>query len=142
MASRQISSPELTTARCRVTPSLRSPIRTRSPCFLTCSASSRPSATRVRRWATDLGLAFTFQAAANLARIETALVGLYDISDRLIAARRVRPGDDLVARAELEEALPRLAAAIRDLRITGPVRWRPPTGISGPAELPLGFRRR
>lgn len=239
---------------------------------------------RVRRWATDLGLAFTFEAAANLERIETALVGLYDVADRLIAARRVCPGDDLVsqlvaveeegdrlsedelrnivvttlfaghdttkhqlamalhtfagepaswdqlatrpdlapsaveevmrvaptvpailrlaledvryrdleiragslvtllvsaantdpdtfgdapfdinatrprqltfgggihhcvghllARAELEEALPRLATSIRDLRITGPVRWRPPTGISGPAVLPLGFRRR
>jgi cytochrome P450 len=244
-------------------------------------ADERP---RVRRWATDLGLAFTFEAAANLERIETALVGLYDVADRLIAARRRLPGDDLVsqlvaveeesdrlsedelrnmvvttlfaghdttkhqlatalhtfagepaawdllaarpdlapsaveevmrvapavpailrlaledvqyrdleiaagslvtllvaaantdpdtfgdapfditttrprqltfgggvhhcvghllARAEIEEALPRVAAAIRDVRITGPVRWRPPTGISGPAELPLGFRRR
>ena len=244
-------------------------------------AAERP---RVRRWATDLGLAFTFEAAANLERIESALVGLYDVADRLIAARRRRPGGDLVshlvaveeegdrlseaelrnivvttlfaghdttkhqlamalhtfaghaeswdllatrpelapnaveevmrvaptvpailrlaledvqyrdlelpagslvtllvsaantdpdtfgdapfditttrprqltfgggvhhcvghllARAEIEEALPRLAARIHDLRIAGAVRWRPPTGISGPAELPLGFRRR
>jgi cytochrome P450 len=245
------------------------------------AADERPG---VRRWATDLGLAFTFEAAANLERIETALVGLYDVADRLIADRRRRSGEDLVsqlvaveeegdrlseaelrnivvttlfaghdttkhqlatalhtfagepgswdllaarpelapaaveevmrvapavpailrlaledvqyrdlqvpagslvtllvsaantdpdtfgdapfditatrprqltfgggihhcvghllARAEIEEALPRLAAAIRDLRIAGPVRWRPPTGISGPAELPLAFRRR
>ena len=41
---------------------------------------------RVRRWATDLGLAFTFAAAANLERIETALVGLYDVADRLSEA--------------------------------------------------------
>jgi cytochrome P450 len=239
---------------------------------------------RVRRWATDLGLAFTFEVAAHLERIEAALIGLYEVADRLIAERRRRPGDDfisqlvaaeeagdrlseaelrnmvattlfaghdttkhqlalalytfaseasswdllaahpqlapaaveevmrvapavpailrlaledvsyrdleipagtlvallvasantdpdafgeapfdltsqrprqltfgggvhhcvghLLARAEMEEALPRLAAAFTDLRITGPVQWRPPTGIAGPSTLPLTFRLR
>jgi cytochrome P450 len=239
---------------------------------------------RVRRWATDLGLAFTFEVAVHLERIEAALVGLYDVADRLIAERRRRTGDDfisqlvaaeeegdrlseaelrnmvattlfaghdttkhqlamalhtfanepdswdllaarpklapvaveevmrvapavpailrlaledvsyrdleisagtlvtllvaaantdpdafgeapfdltaprprqltfgggvhhcvghLLARAEMEEALPRLAATFTDVRITGPVQWRPPTGISGPSTLPLTFRQR
>ena len=239
---------------------------------------------RVRCWATDLGLAFTFEVAAHLARVEAAVVGLHAVADRLIADRRARLGNDLVsrlvaaeedgdrlstdelrnmvvttlfaghdttkhqlamalytfagepaqwdlladrpelgpaavdevmrvapavpailrlaledvtyrdleipagslvtllaaaantdpevfdaapfditvsrrrqltfgggahhcvghllARAELAEALPRIAAAVTDLQITGPVRWRPPTGISGPATLPLTFRRR
>lgn len=48
----------------------------------------------------------------------------------------------LIARAELEEALPALAGAITDLRIVGPVQWRPPTGITGPARLPISFRLR
>jgi cytochrome P450 len=239
---------------------------------------------RVRRWSSDLGLAFTFEVAAHLERIESALAGLYDVADRLIAKRRQHLGEDflsslvaaeeqgdrlsedelrnmvvatlfaghdttkhqlgcslhtlaqhpdawdrlavdgtlatsaveelmrvapaipvilrvaledvthhdleiaagtlvalvvasantdplavgdapfdlaanrrrqltfgggphhcvghLLARAELEIALPRLAGALTDLRIAGPVQWRPPTGISGPATLPLTFRRR
>lgn len=48
----------------------------------------------------------------------------------------------LLARAELEEALPALAAAFTDLRVEGPVEWRPPIGIVGPWALPLIFRRR
>jgi cytochrome P450 len=48
----------------------------------------------------------------------------------------------LLARAELAEALPRLAAALGDPRIAGDVAWRPPTGISGPVTLPLTCRRR
>jgi cytochrome P450 len=48
----------------------------------------------------------------------------------------------LLARAELAEALPRLAAALGEPRITGEVAWRPPTGISGPVTLPLTCRRR
>ena len=239
---------------------------------------------RVRRWATDLGLAFSFEVAANLERIEAAVVGLHGVADALITARRRHAVDDfvgqlvaaeeegdrlseaelrnmvvttlfaghdttkhqlgsalhtfagqpaawdllaerpelapsaveevmrvapavpvilrlaledvsyrdlelpagslvvlvvaaantdpdtfgdagfdigtgrarqltfgggvhhcvghLLARAEMEVALPRLAAAITDLRVTGPVQWRPPTGISGPMTLPLTFRRR
>jgi cytochrome P450 len=48
----------------------------------------------------------------------------------------------LLARAELAEALRVLPAMITDLRITGPVAWRPPTGICGPRALPLTYRRR
>jgi cytochrome P450 len=48
----------------------------------------------------------------------------------------------LLARAELEEALPALAAAFTDLRVGGTVKWRPPIGIVGPSALPLTFRRR
>jgi cytochrome P450 len=238
----------------------------------------------VRRWANDIGLAFSFEVAAHLDRIDAALVGLHEVADRLIADRRRRPGDDfvsslvaaeeagdhldeeelrnmlvatlfaghdttkhqlalalhtfaehpaawatlaerpdlagravdevmrcapavpvilrlamedvtyrdlelpagslvllvvasantdravhgdggfditadrgrqltfgggvhhcvghLLARAELEEALPRLAAALGEPRITGPVAWRPSTGISGPTTLPLTFRLR
>jgi cytochrome P450 len=238
----------------------------------------------VRRWANDVGLAFSFRVAEFLERIETAVVGLHEIADRLIVERRRRPGTDLVsqlvsaeeegerltaaelrnmvvatlfaghdttkhqlalalhtvtgqpgswdllaarpdlaagvveevmrtapavpiilrlaledvdyrglripagslvlavvaaantdpevhgdagfsmtphgrrqltfgggahhcighllARAELAEALPRLAAAWRDVRIAGPVEWRPSTGIAGPTALPIAFRRR
>ena len=238
----------------------------------------------VRRWATDLGLAFTFEVATHLQRIEAALAGLHDVAGRLIADRRRHGGEDfvsqlvvaeeagdrlsedelrnmlvatlfaghdttkhqlacalhtfaehpaqwdllarrpelasraveevmrvapavpsilrvaledvayrdlelpagtlvsllvasantdpatygqppfditatrprqltfgggvhhcvghLLARAEMEDALPRLASALTDLHISGPVQWRPPTGISGPATLPLTFRRR
>jgi cytochrome P450 len=45
-----------------------------------------------------------------------------------------------LARAELEEALPLLAARLRDLVPAGDVRWRPAMGIRGPLALPLRFR--
>lgn len=48
----------------------------------------------------------------------------------------------LIARAALEEALPLLAASVTDLRPAGPVLWRPPTGVTGPASLPVRFRLR
>lgn len=48
----------------------------------------------------------------------------------------------LIARAELEEALPALAGALTDLRIAGDVRWRPSSGVTGPARLPISFRLR
>jgi cytochrome P450 len=45
-----------------------------------------------------------------------------------------------LARAELQEALPLLARRMPDLRLDGPVVWKPATvGIWGPAELPLRF---
>jgi cytochrome P450 len=45
-----------------------------------------------------------------------------------------------LARAELQEALPILAARMPDLRIDGTVVWKPPTvGIWGPQELPIAF---
>lgn len=239
---------------------------------------------QVRRWATDLGLAFSFQAAQYLEAIESAIVGLYGIAERLIDERRRHPTDDLVsslvtaeadgqrldaielrnivvtvlfaghdttkhqlalslhtlagdpatwdrlgaepdlapaaveevmrvapatplisrvalenvshrdltiragtrillllgaanrdpdvfadcrfdvdadrarqltfgggvhhcighllARAELAEALRTLPTMLTDLRITGPISWRPPTGVCGPATLPMSFRRR
>ena len=45
-----------------------------------------------------------------------------------------------LARAELQEALPLLARRLPDLRLEGPIEWKPQTvGIWGPATLPLGF---
>jgi cytochrome P450 len=44
-----------------------------------------------------------------------------------------------LARAELGEALPVLARRLGPPSITGPVTWRPPTGIYGPNTLPLRF---
>lgn len=45
-----------------------------------------------------------------------------------------------LARAELQEALPILARAMPQLRLDGPIEWKPPTvGIWGPARLPLAF---
>jgi cytochrome P450 len=43
---------------------------------------------RFRGWANDLGLAFSYTAAAELGRIEAALAGLNAATDELIAARR------------------------------------------------------
>jgi cytochrome P450 len=45
-----------------------------------------------------------------------------------------------LARAEMEEALPILAARLRAPELTGSVRWRPALGICGPLALPLRFR--
>jgi cytochrome P450 len=45
-----------------------------------------------------------------------------------------------LARAELAEALPLLAARLRDPALAGAVRWRPAMGIRGPLALPLRFR--
>ena len=45
----------------------------------------------VRGWANDLGLAFSYTAAANLERIEAALAPVFAATDRLLAARRARP---------------------------------------------------
>jgi cytochrome P450 len=50
-----------------------------------------------RGWANTLGLAFSFEAAAQLERIEVALHGLLVCVDGLLAARRAAPGDDLVS---------------------------------------------
>jgi cytochrome P450 len=44
-----------------------------------------------------------------------------------------------LARAEMQEALPILAAAMPDLALDGEPVWRPPFGIFGPEELPLRF---
>lgn len=44
-----------------------------------------------------------------------------------------------LARAELEEALLVLTARWSDLRLDGPVSWRPIVGIYGPSELPVAF---
>jgi cytochrome P450 len=45
-----------------------------------------------------------------------------------------------LARAEMEEALPILAARLHTPELSGSVRWRPALGIYGPVVLPLRFR--
>jgi cytochrome P450 len=45
-----------------------------------------------------------------------------------------------LARAEMEEALPILAARLHTPELAGNVRWRPALGIYGPIVLPLRFR--
>src|SRR5215475_8056449 len=45
-----------------------------------------------------------------------------------------------LARAEMEEALPILAARLRAPELTGSVPWRPAMGIRGPVTLPIRFR--
>jgi cytochrome P450 len=47
-----------------------------------------------------------------------------------------------LARAELQEALARLAQAMPDLALDGAPEWRPPMGIFGPEALPIRFRVR
>lgn len=45
-----------------------------------------------------------------------------------------------LARAELQEALVLLAERMPDLRLDGPVEWKPETfGIWGPAKLPVAW---
>jgi cytochrome P450 len=44
-----------------------------------------------------------------------------------------------LARAEMQEALPRMARALPDLALDGDPTWRPPTGIYGPETLPVRF---
>ncbi|GAA3058032.1 cytochrome P450 [Pseudonocardia yunnanensis] len=57
-----------------------------------------------RGWANDLGLAFSFTAAANVERIEAALEGLHAATDALLAQRRARPTDDLLSALIAAEA--------------------------------------
>jgi cytochrome P450 len=45
-----------------------------------------------------------------------------------------------LARAEMAEALPILAARLREPALTGEVRWRPALGIAGPLAVPIRFR--
>jgi len=44
-----------------------------------------------------------------------------------------------LARAEMQEALPILAAAMPELALDGEPTWRPPLGIFGPETLPIRF---
>jgi cytochrome P450 len=44
-----------------------------------------------------------------------------------------------LARIELAEALTAAARRMPDLRRAGPAPWKPLTGISGPASLPVEF---
>jgi hypothetical protein len=44
-----------------------------------------------------------------------------------------------LARAELNEALPVLAARLPGLRLAGEPTWRPAVGITGPVTLPIAF---
>ena len=75
---------------------------------------------RFRGWANDLGLAFTYTAAANLKRIESALAGLNAATAQLIAAHREHPGDDLLsALIAAESDGDRLNAAELQVTLTG-----------------------
>ncbi len=48
-----------------------------------------------------------------------------------------------LARVQLQEALPRLAARLRDPHPTGPGEWLPPTeAVYGPIKLPIGYQGR
>ena len=46
-----------------------------------------------------------------------------------------------LARTEMEEALPILAARLHTPELAGSVRWRPALGIYGPIALPIRFRQ-
>ena len=75
---------------------------------------------RFRGWANDLGLAFTYTAAANLERIESALAGLNAATAQLIIAHREHPGDDLLsALIAAEFDGDRLSAAELQVTLTG-----------------------
>jgi cytochrome P450 len=52
---------------------------------------------RVRGWVEDLGLAFSFSAAEELKRSESALAGLFAATDEMIALRRREPGPDAIS---------------------------------------------
>ncbi|MGH4016545.1 MAG: cytochrome P450 [Pseudonocardiaceae bacterium] len=55
-------------------------------------------------WATDIGLGFSPAAAAEQARIDAAVPGLYACCDELTAQRRENPADDLVSALITAEA--------------------------------------
>lgn len=55
-------------------------------------------------WADALGLMFAFPIAPHLPAIEQALVGFSEYADRLIAARRRTPGEDLISALVAAEA--------------------------------------
>jgi cytochrome P450 len=46
-----------------------------------------------------------------------------------------------LARIELAEALTIVARRMPDIRLTGPIAWKPMTGITGPTSLPVEFDR-
>ncbi|MCA1670896.1 MAG: cytochrome P450, partial [Actinobacteria bacterium] len=48
-------------------------------------------------WANDIGLGFSPAVGTEIDRIEAALAGLYECCDRLVARRRVDPGEDLIS---------------------------------------------
>jgi cytochrome P450 len=74
--------------------------------------------------------------------------GRFDITRPLSGAPQMTFGSGIhfclgasLARAELQEALPILAQRMPDLRLDGPIEWKPPTvGIWGPKRLPLSYR--
>ena len=53
---------------------------------------------RFRGWANTIALGFSFLVAADIDKVDAALVQLLDYAARLAAARRMEPGDDLVTR--------------------------------------------
>ncbi|MEO7196580.1 MAG: cytochrome P450 [Pseudonocardiaceae bacterium] len=55
-------------------------------------------------WATDIGLGFSPDVAAERDRVDAALAGLYDCCDDLTAQRRENPGEDLISALITAEA--------------------------------------
>jgi cytochrome P450 len=76
------------------------------PAYVLCELLGVPIGQRdlIRGWANDLGLGFSYAAAANLERIESALAGIFDAADTLLAARRASPRADLLSALIAAEA--------------------------------------
>jgi cytochrome P450 len=81
-------------------------------------------------WTTDIDLVFSIALGGDVvARVESALVGLNEYIDALMARKKAAPA----------EALPALATRLAPPAVAGPFTWRPPIGIHGPNTLPLRF---
>jgi cytochrome P450 len=114
----------------------------------------RPTTPSIRRVATEdltyRGLSipagtllFLFVATANN-EPDTFGSAPFDITARRPAALTFGGGahhclGSNLARMELREALPILAARLPEPKLTGAVTWRPSLGITGPLSLPVTF---
>lgn len=113
---------------------------------------------KVRDDGTDVELGGMRFPAGSLVIANTAAANrdpaVYDEPDRLDITRRDAPamltfGGGMhyclgahLARLEMAEALTVITARMSHVRCTGPVPWKPMTGISGPARLPIEFETR